>query len=137
LADGEKNPDLIPDEVALRTLFMALAIPPNPNPSQVARLRAQAGRMALDENDFGILVQELGRFHGMAKALNERVAGLRESGRLNPTPAAVARIVDADRELPTWQGENFFETIVLLVRDRTGRRRARRNRPVKGRAGGG
>jgi hypothetical protein len=99
LATGAESPESIPDEVALRALFLHIVVPPNPDAGQTARLRIKAGHIMLDEEDFKVLTDELGRFHGLLSAQNARIAAARDAARLSPTQLTFATLTQADREL--------------------------------------
>jgi hypothetical protein len=49
--DGAKDPELIPDDVAYRLLFLAVAEPDHPTPEQSARARAKLRAAQLSEDD--------------------------------------------------------------------------------------
>ena len=99
--DGSKNPELIPDRAALRSLLLAISVPPNPDQEETARLRMRVGRMNLDESDIGVLVQELGRFHGLVTAQRARIDQSRATAKLVSNPAALRWFMDEDNELNT------------------------------------
>lgn len=60
--DGSKNPELIPDVVAYRLFFVAVATSPQPTEAQVRRQRAFLGRIKLPDTDRRLLVSHLAKF---------------------------------------------------------------------------
>jgi hypothetical protein len=111
LADGANRSESISDDVALRALFLNLAVPPNPNAEQSARLRVRVARMRLDDQDFKILTEELGRFYGLMAEQNARIAAARDVSRLNPTSTALAKVVETDQQLSTLV-RNSYDALV-------------------------
>jgi hypothetical protein len=64
--DGAKNPELIPDEVALRMIVLAVAEPPDATEEQKARAQAKLNPIGLSEEDTIALLALLGEFHSQA-----------------------------------------------------------------------
>ena len=67
--DGSKTPDLIPDIVAYRLVFVAFSEPPNPTAEQASRQHAKLGSLELSKPDIDIFSSELSRFHDRYRQL--------------------------------------------------------------------
>lgn len=61
--DGAKNPELIPDVVAYRLFFVAVATPPGPTADQQRRQTAKLARIGLTQADSQILISTLTTFY--------------------------------------------------------------------------
>jgi hypothetical protein len=61
--DGSKSPELIPDNVAYRLVFVSLAIPPNATAAQQRRQGAFLARIGLNESDSLVLLTKLSSFY--------------------------------------------------------------------------
>jgi hypothetical protein len=86
LVDGSRNPGEVPDRLALRMFFQAIAIPPNPTPEERRDLQVRAGRIGLTDGDMEVLVRALGVFHRRMTDQRERIEARRASaiGRNSP-----------------------------------------------------
>jgi hypothetical protein len=81
--DGAKNPELIPDEVAYRMLFLAVAEPEDATDEQKARARAKIAAAQLSEEDTQAFLRLMADFH------KETAAVLAENAKIrarNPLP---------------------------------------------------
>ncbi len=70
--DGAKNPELIPDEVALRMIVLAVAEPPDATDEMKERARSKLNPIGLDEDDAIAFLALLSEFQGQAEDLDEQ-----------------------------------------------------------------
>lgn len=75
--DGAKNPELIPDQVALRMIVLAVAEPADATEAQKARALAKLRPIELSEEDTIAFLSLLADFHSQAKALDEQIEQIR------------------------------------------------------------
>jgi hypothetical protein len=67
---GAQNPELIPDQVAYRMVFLAAAEPQDASDAEKARFRAKIGPAALSDEDTEAFRLILGTLKGQLDALN-------------------------------------------------------------------
>jgi len=72
--DGARNPELIPDAVALRMIVLAVAEPADATEAQKERARAKLRPIRLSENDATTFIELLAEFRAQADALDEQVS---------------------------------------------------------------
>ena len=72
--DGAKNPELIPDEVALRMVVLSVAEPPDANEEQIKRERAKLNPIGLSEEDTIALLTLLADFRAQADVIDKLAA---------------------------------------------------------------
>lgn len=75
--DGSKNPELIPDEVAYRLFFLAVAEPQNASDDHKARARAKLNPTGLDEQDTETLLGALAEFRSQIDPLHTQAVEIR------------------------------------------------------------
>ena len=63
IADGSKEPQMIPDEAALRVLFLSIAIPTDPTQRQLANYDNKIRRMSLNSADRNVFISAMKSFH--------------------------------------------------------------------------
>lgn len=81
--DGSKNPELIPDEVAYKMLFLVLFEPENATEAQKARQQAKINQVGLSEEDSVALLTVTAEFHRQMTAIDSQAA---EVLKRNPSP---------------------------------------------------
>jgi hypothetical protein len=72
--DGAKNPELIPDELALRMIVLAVAEPGDATEAQKERARAKLRPVGLSEEDTAAFLDLLTQFQAQAVALDKQAA---------------------------------------------------------------
>jgi len=72
--DGAKNPELIPDEVALRMIVLAVAEPADATEAQKERARAKLNPIGLGEEDAAAFLNLLAEFQSQSGALDKQAA---------------------------------------------------------------
>jgi hypothetical protein len=82
--EGAKNPELIPDEVAYKMLFISLVEPEYPTAEQEARQQANFGMINLSADDTAVLLEVLGDFRNQMSGLDAQVG---EILKVTPVPA--------------------------------------------------
>lgn len=82
LVDGSEQPELIPDDVAIRAFMQTIRVPLDPDTAALKRLNAQVDRIDLSHADMQILVHELGILDARAQEQEARVEAAL------PSPAA-------------------------------------------------
>jgi hypothetical protein len=82
--DGAKNPELIPDDVAYKMLFLSLMEPENPSDAQKARQEAKLRMIGLSDNDKAGFLAKLGDFRDRLSDLGGRT---QEILKVTPKPA--------------------------------------------------
>jgi hypothetical protein len=63
LVDGAKNPERIPDDMAIRMALRMWTLSPNPDAAAERKFRAQTARFRLSRPDQNVLRQEFQRGH--------------------------------------------------------------------------
>jgi len=84
--DGAKNPELIPDAVAYRLLFLAVAEPENATEEQKARARAKINPAGLSETDVEAFLLLLAQFDQGMTAINAQIGKIRDRNPLALSP---------------------------------------------------
>jgi hypothetical protein len=114
IADGTKNPALIPEAVALRVLFLTPANSSTAGLSDAARLRAKLGRMQLDDSDMAVVTQALAQLQPQATQQLARIADLREEGRRLGTPVSFAALAALDGQLDQTVTDTYRQLLLAL-----------------------
>lgn len=78
--DGSVTPDLIPDLLAYRLYFQAMAEPSNASAFQLARMRGKLAPLKLSDADFKTMAAALEEFYDAHVALNARLDELHKAG---------------------------------------------------------
>lgn len=73
LVDGSEQPELVPDDVAIRVFMQTIRVPLDPGPAALKRLNGQVRRVDLSQADMQILVRELGIFDARSQEQEVRV----------------------------------------------------------------
>lgn len=84
--DGAKNPELIPDAVAYRLLFLAVAEPENATDEQKARARGKMNPAGLSETDVEAFLLLLAQFDQGMTAINAQISKIRDRNPLALSP---------------------------------------------------
>jgi len=93
IIDGATNPDDIPDELAYRLVFLAMAEPENPKPEERARASAKMLKAGLDEADRDRLLIRLGKLWTMMASIKtERERIIARDPQPDPSSADARRI---------------------------------------------
>jgi hypothetical protein len=114
LADGTKNPAAIPDEVALRILFLTTTVPANATATETRRQQAKLGRMNLNQADMTVLLLRLRAFDALATTQKARIADAREAVKRDPTTTTFAKLVAADGQLDTLLADTYSAVLQSL-----------------------
>ena len=85
--DGARNPELIPDEVALRMIVLSVEEPANATEAQMERLRAKLSPIGLSEEDIIALQILFGEFRTQVDELNRQTDEVRVRAPI-PHPAS-------------------------------------------------
>jgi hypothetical protein len=109
--DGKKNPELIPDEVAYKMFFLAVAEPENPTPEQLRRARAKIAAAGLGEQDTEAFLTLLGQFHKVNADIKAQNAVIHER---NPFPHQISSDWKEAVELDKRRRQNVADTIAAL-----------------------
>lgn len=100
LVDGSVDPELIPDELAIRVLMQTLRTAPDPDADALKRLHARISRMNLSEGDVAVLVRRAGIVEQRAKDQEARIDVARPASASDgASTAAVDRYVEEQRRL--------------------------------------
>lgn len=83
IVDGSQQPELIPDDFAIRALMETLQVAPNADEAALKQLRSRVRRVNLSEDDIEILVRELGMFDTHVKAQQLKALSFRPSPTAN------------------------------------------------------
>jgi hypothetical protein len=84
--DGAKNPELIPDAVAYRLLFLAVAEPENATDEQKARARGKIHPAGLSETDVEGFLILLAQFDQGMTAIDAQISKIRNRNPLALSP---------------------------------------------------
>jgi tRNA-binding EMAP/Myf-like protein len=85
--DGAKNPEMIPDDVALRMIVLAVAEPTNASEEQKQRARAKIASIGLSDEDAAAFLALLAQFQDEVDAVDKRVAEIYQATPF-PDPAS-------------------------------------------------
>lgn len=109
LLDGSVEPQLIPDDVAIRALLSTLRVPPDPDAATLEQLHTRISKANLSNADIEILARELGRLDTQAKSQEARIEAFR------PTPTAGRVAVDRYLEQREILNALFVESYQQLL----------------------
>jgi hypothetical protein len=84
--DGAKYPELIPDSVAYRLLFLAVAEPENATDEQIARARGKINPAGLSETDVEAFLLLLAKFGQGMTSINAQLGTIRDRNPLALSP---------------------------------------------------
>lgn len=124
--DGAKNPELIPDEVAYKMLFLSIMEPENPTEAQKARQKAKLRMTGLSQDDEAAFLARLGEFRDRM-----RDVGARSEEILKATPnpsrdsAEWQELSDLDRQAGTAVADAVEALRTGLSQEGFGKLRAR------------
>jgi hypothetical protein len=109
--DGAKNPELIPDDVAYRLIFLAFAMPEDATAEQKARARGKINSIGFNDDDADAFLRLLAEFHKGLVPIDTEVAEIyRRSPILSPYSTDAARV----RELGKQREKLVGDTIAAL-----------------------
>src|SRR5581483_7730049 len=109
--DGAKNPELIPDEVAWKMLFLAVAEPITATDEQKARARGKLAQALLPDDDTDAFILLMGQFHEGITAMDSERLQIRAR---NPFPDAASTDYSRLVELARQRKQLIAETINAL-----------------------
>jgi hypothetical protein len=113
LLDGSEDPELIPDDVAIRALMQTLRVPPNPDMLALNQLQARVDRVNLSDTDVEILVLQLGILDTQAKAQEARIDAVRPAfGEADR--AAITRYITERKRLESLLVHHYQELLASL-----------------------
>ena len=112
LLDGSANPELIPDNVAIKVLLATLRVPPNPDTVALEQLESRIRRANLSDGDLEILARELGRLDTNAKSQEVRIEAFRPNAVASR--AAVDRYIQEREVLNTMFVEHYRQLLASL-----------------------
>lgn len=112
LVDGSLQPELIPDDVAIRILMRTLRIPAIPDAADLKQLRAKTDRVGLSDSDMEELVRQLGIFDAQARAQEVRVEMERPSSAA--LPSEIERYRSEQRALRSLMEAHYFQLLAAL-----------------------
>jgi hypothetical protein len=100
--DGAKNPELIPDEVAYKMLFLSIMEPENPTEAQRARQEAKLRMIGLSQDDEASFLARLGDFRDRMRDVGARAAEILKATPNPPRDSAEwQELSDLDRQAGT------------------------------------
>jgi hypothetical protein len=109
--DGAKNPELIPDDVAYRLIFLAFAEPEDATPEQKARARGKINPIGFSSDDADAFLQLLAQFYtGIAKIEAQLTQIYQRSPILSPNSTDAALV----RDLLSQEAKLVANTIAAL-----------------------
>jgi hypothetical protein len=82
--DGAKNPELIPDDIAYKMLFLSIMEPQNPTDAQKARQEAKLRMIGLSDDDKAGFLAKVGEFRDRLNDLGTQTQGILKA---TPKPA--------------------------------------------------
>ena len=115
--DGKRNPELIPDRVAVAMFLSAIAIPANADGRTVASMEAKVKRMRLSGADMSVLRAELAGLHGRLGAQQQVITAAYSAAKTERTPQAEARAVSAREGRYALTSESYARLRRTLSRD--------------------
>lgn len=97
--DGAKNPELIPDEVALRMIVLAVAESADAPPEAKARARAKLNPIGLSDEDATAVLDLLADYQSQADAVGQQEAAVLLSAPMpHPDSTAYKQLVDLGKQ---------------------------------------
>jgi hypothetical protein len=109
--DGAKNPELIPDDVAYRLIFIAFAEPEDATAEQKVRARGKINPIGFSSDDADAFLQLLAQFYtGMATIEAQLTQIYQQNPILSPSSTAAATV----RELGKQRENLIADTIAAL-----------------------
>ncbi len=109
--DGAKNPELIPDDVAYRLVFLAFAEPENATDEERARARGKINGVGLGEDDADALLLLLSQFHTQMAGMDTQVAQIQvRSPILHPLSTDAQKVLDLYKQ----RDQLFADTMAAL-----------------------
>jgi hypothetical protein len=109
--DGKKNPELIPDEVALRMIVLAAAEPADASEAQKERALAKLRPIGLSDLDTLALMNLLGEFRARTDEVNKQIADVRVRA---PIPHSASTEYKLLVELSTQKRQIADDTVAAL-----------------------
>ncbi len=109
--DGAKNPELIPDEVAWKMLFLAMAELITATDEQKARARGKLAQALLPDDDTDAFILLMGQFHEGITAMDSERLQIRAR---NPFPDAASTDYSRLVELARQRKQLIADTINAL-----------------------
>jgi hypothetical protein len=91
LVDGSVQPELIPDDVAIRALMQTLRVPAEPDAADLKELRSRLDRVSLNNADMQVVVRALGIFDARAQEQEIRMNAVRPSDAVSAGRNVIAR----------------------------------------------
>ena len=121
IVDGSKNPERIPDRIAIGMFFSALAIPAPAGKPALRRFEAQIRPVKLSPSDKGLLRTELARLHGRLVTHRETMTAARDNLRRSRTPATGAAFTAAVEARDTLAVDSYERILRSLSPEGAGR----------------
>jgi hypothetical protein len=112
--DGAKTPELIPDDVALRTLLGTIALPAAPSLKEQARVNSKLQLLGLDAQDQQVLTQELRLYYTASAERKQRMASIRQSVGINYGPTTWTALVQEDQALSRLAVDTYSMLLTAL-----------------------
>lgn len=112
--DGSKNPELIPDRVAVGMFLSALAIPPNADKKRVALRDVMVKQVELSGSDAQILREELTPLYNRLLLQREAIEVARLEALRVKTPEAKASVSAAVEARDTLTWDSYTRLIETL-----------------------
>ena len=89
IADGSKNPASIPDDAALRVLFLTIAVPPGASGQQLASFESKIHRIGFADADRKLFLAAMNSFHVDKQKHQQNLASF--YAQMKAAPAAANR----------------------------------------------
>lgn len=119
IVNGSVHPELVPDEAALRVLFIAVAEPETAPPEDLQRLRNKVSRMRLSEPDMQVFIRLMAAFH-KGRTLHEaniQAIPAQSATGLNSSVEAGAKMIGEQNAITALALDTFNSLLVQLSPD--------------------
>ena len=117
LVDGSKNPERIPDRIAIGMFISAITIPAPADKLALRRFESQIGPLKLSPSDKGILRTELARLHGRLVTHRETMTAARDGLYRSRTPANAAAFTAAVEARDALAVDSYGRLLEVLSSD--------------------
>ena len=127
VVDGAKNPERIPDRVAIGMFMSVIAIPAQPDQRTIKSWYAKVAPLKLSPRDTGVLRTELSKLHAKLQAHRETMIAASDNLQRSRTPVAAATFTAVAEARDTLAVDSYERVLTQLSPGAAGKLRAHIN----------
>ena len=127
VVDGSKNPERIPDRVAIGMFMSSIAIPAPADLRTVKSMYAKVAPLKLSRRDMSVLRTELATLHARLQTHRETMIAARDNLQRSKTPAAAATFTAVAEARDTLAVDSYERVLTQLSPGAAGKLRAHIN----------